>query len=154
MKIFGREPTLIIAVVSSLILLVGTYGLHWLNSVQATLIVVAINAIAAAINAYTVRPISPTTFTYAVGAIMAVAASYGLNFTPEQVVAVNATIVPFLALLSRGQVSPADTSLTRTTTPDEKAVAETGEPPSATLGSGTLIGETVELTPGERLRPA
>ncbi len=135
MKIFGREPTLYISVVSSLILLVGTYGFGWLNAGQATLIVVAVNAIAAAINAYTVRPISPTTFTYAVGSIIAVAASYGLNFTPEQVVAVNATIVPVLALLARGQVSPAETSLTRTTTPSEKAVAEagTGAAPAATV---------------------
>lgn len=135
MKIFGREPTLWISVISSLILLVGTYGFHYLNPDQATFIVVAINAVAAAINAYTVRPISPTTFTYAIGSIIAVATSYGLNFTPEQIVAVNATVVPFLALLSRGQVSPADTSLTRATTPDEKAVAEagTGAAPSATI---------------------
>lgn len=135
MKILGREPTLYISVVSSLILLVGTYGLHYLNGQQATVIVVAINAIAAAVNAYTVRPISPTTFTYAVGSIIAVATSYGLSFTPEQVVAVNATIVPILALLSRGQVSPTTTSLTRETTPVEKAVAEdgTGAPPAATV---------------------
>lgn len=140
MKILGREPTLYISVISSLILLVGTYGLHWLNGTQATFIVVAINAVAAAINAYTVRPISPTTFTYAVGSIIAVATSYGLSFTPEQVVAVNATIVPFLALLSRGQVSPADTVLTRQTTTDEKAVAETGTgaPPSATIADGSV----------------
>lgn len=135
MKLFGREPTLYISVISSLILLVGTYGFKLLNPEQATFIVVAINAIAAAINAYTVRPISPTTFTYAVGSIVAVATSYGLNFTPEQVVAINATIVPVLALLSRGQVSPADTALTRNTTPDEKSVSEsgTGAAPSATI---------------------
>ncbi len=134
-RLFGREPTLYISVISSLILLIGTYGFHWLNGQQATLIVVAVNAIAAAINAYTVRPISPTTFTYAIGSIIAVAGAYGLNLTPEQVVAVNSTIVPILALLSRGQVSPTDTSITRETTPDEKAVAEdgTGAPPTATV---------------------
>lgn len=125
MKIFGREPTLWISVVSSLILLVSTYGLDLLNPDQATLIVVAINALAAAVNAWTVRPISPTTFTYAVGAILAVATSYGLNFTPEQIVAVNATIVPVLALLARGQVSPAETVVSRETTPAEKSILET-----------------------------
>lgn len=139
MKILGREPTLYLAAASSLILLVGTYGFHLLNSGQAVLIVVAVNAIAAAINAYTVRPISPTTFTYAMGAIISVAASYGLNLSPEQVVAINATIVPFLALLSRGQVSPADTSLTRATTPAEKAIAEDGAAPPAATVDG-LIG--------------
>lgn len=138
MKLFGREPTLWISVISSLILLVGTYGLKLLNPDQATLIVVAINAIAAAINAWTVRPISPVTFTYAIGAILAVAGSYGLSFTPEQIVAINATIVPVLALLARGQVSPAETPLTRSTTPDEKSISEagTGAAPSATIEGG------------------
>ncbi len=138
-RLLGREPTLWISVISSLILLVGTYGFGWLNPDQATFIVVAVNAVAAAINAITVRPISPTTFTYAVGSIIAVATSYGLNFTPEQIVAVNATIVPFLALLSRGQVSPTETAITRETTPDEKAVAEhgTGAAPSATVAIAT-----------------
>jgi hypothetical protein len=47
----------------------------------------------------------------------------------------NGTVVPILALLSRGQVSPVDSQISRTTTPDEKSVAEpgTGAPPSATV---------------------
>lgn len=135
MKIFGREPTLWLAVISSLIVLAGTFGFHWLNGQQAGLIVAAINAVAGAINAYAVRPISPTTFTYAIGAILALAASYGFNVTPEQGAMLNGCVVPFLALLSRGQVSPADTAISRNTTADEKAVAEpgTGAAPSATV---------------------
>lgn len=106
MKIFGREPTLWIGVVSSIIVLLGTFSFHYLSGQQAALIVVAINAVAGAINAYAVRPISPVAFTYAVGALVAVAGAYGLNLSIETVAALNAVVIPVLALLSRGQVDP------------------------------------------------
>lgn len=111
MKIFQREPTLYIGVLSSLIVLIGTFGLDLLNGQQAALIVVAINAIAGALNAWAVRPISPVAFTYAVGSIVAVAGAYGLNLSIETVAALNAAVIPILALLSRGQVSPEETPL-------------------------------------------
>lgn len=134
MKLFGREPTLYLAVISSLIILIGTFGFNVLDGQQAGLLVAVINGGAAAINAYAVRPISPTTFTYLIGAVVALGASYGLNVTNDQLAMLNGTVVPILALLSRGQVSPADTMITRTTTPDEKSVSETETAaPSATL---------------------
>lgn len=111
-KVFGREPTLWLAVISSIIVLLGTFSLHWLTGQQAALIVVAINAIAGAVNAFTVRPIAPAAFTYATASIIAVAGAYGLNLTIEQVASVNALVVPMLALLSRNQVSPQRTALT------------------------------------------
>lgn len=111
MKILGREPTLWIAVASSLIVLVGTFGLDVINGQQAALIVVAVNGIAAAINAWTVRPISPVAFTYAVGSVVAVLGAYGLNLPIETVASINAAVIPILALLSRGQVSPQDTAV-------------------------------------------
>lgn len=111
MKIFGREPTLWIALISALIPIAGSVGLHWLSGQQAALIVVAVNAVALAINAYAVRPISPVAFTYAVGAIVAVLGAYGLNLPIETVAAINFAVVPILALLSRGQVSPEDTAI-------------------------------------------
>jgi len=112
MKIFQREPTLWIGVLSSLIILAGTFSFHLLSGQQASLIVVAVNGIAAAINAYAVRPISPVAFTYAVGSIVAVAGAYGLNLSIETIAALNAVVVPALALLTRGQVSPLETPLT------------------------------------------
>lgn len=111
MKIFGREPTLWIGVISSAILLIGTFGLHLLSGQQAALIVVGINAIAGAINAYAVRPISPIAFTYAVGSLIAVAGAYGLNLSIETVASLNAAVIPILALLSRDQVSPDETAI-------------------------------------------
>lgn len=129
MKIFGREPTLVLAVVSQVIVLLGTFGLHWLNGEQAGLLVALINGAAAAINAYAVRPISPTTFTYLVGVIVALSSTYGLKVTAEQLAILNTGVISVLSLLSRGQVSPAETAITRATTPDEKALIEPGTTP-------------------------
>lgn len=112
MKILGRDPTLWIGIISSLIVVAGTIGFHWLTGVQAGLMVAAINAVAGAVNAWTVRPISPVAFTYAVGAIVALVASYGFNVSEETLGAINLAIVPILALLSRDQVSPQDTPIT------------------------------------------
>lgn len=111
MKLFGREPTLYIAVISSGIVVLGTLGFHWLTGQQAGLIVAAINAIAGAVNAYAVRPVSPAVFTYAVGAIVAVVASYGLNVSADTLAAINLGVIPILALLTRNQVSPAETAV-------------------------------------------
>lgn len=115
MKLFQREPTLWIAAINAVVILIGTFGLKFISGEQAVLIVVVINAIAAAINAYAVRPISPVAFTYAVGAVVALAAAYGLQLPTETVGALNAMVIPFLALLSRGQVTPEDTAISNTT---------------------------------------
>ena len=115
MKILGREPTLWIAVISSLVILAGTFGLKFINGDQAALMVVVINAAFGALNAYTVRPISPVAFTYFIGAVVALFGSYGLNLPAETVAAVNAAVIPMLALLSRGQVTPQDTAVSQTT---------------------------------------
>jgi len=113
MKLFQREPTLWIAVISSGIVVLGTLGFHYLSGQQAGLIVAAINAVALAINAYTVRPVAPAAFTYAIGAIVAVVGSYGLNVSPETLGAINLAVVPVLALLTRGQVSPQETVVSK-----------------------------------------
>ncbi len=111
--IVGREPTLWIAVLNAVVLFVGTFGLHWITGDQAVLIVAAINAIFGVINALAVRPIPPAVFTYAVGAILAVFASYGLSLTPDQVVGLNALVIPILALITRNQVGPLETAVSK-----------------------------------------
>lgn len=125
MKLFGREPTLWIAFIASLVLLLGTLGFRWLDGDQAAIVVVAINAIAAAVNAYTVRPISPAVFTYATGAVVAVFAAYGLEVSPETLAMLNGAVVMGLGLLTRGQVIPQETKISHTTltavTPDVNA---------------------------------
>lgn len=111
--IIGREPTLWIAVLNAVVLFVGTFGLKWITGDQAALIVVAINALFGVANAITVRPIPPAVFTYAVGAILAVFASYGLSLQPDQIVGLNALVIPILALITRNQVGPQDTPVTK-----------------------------------------
>lgn len=115
-KLFGREPTLWIALITSAIMFVGTLQFGWLSGDQAGLMIAAINAVAGAINAYTVRPIAPAAFTYAVAAIVAVGVSYGLEVTPEQVAAINGFVIVVLGLLTRTQVAPVATLLSREST--------------------------------------
>jgi hypothetical protein len=112
MKLLGREPTLWIAVANAAIILIGTMGFHWLSGDQAALAVVVVNALFAAVNALLVRPISPVAFTYAIGSIVALAGSYGLSLSAETVAAINAAVIPLLALLSRGQVAPQESRVT------------------------------------------
>lgn len=138
--IFGREPTLWLAAISSAVIIVGTFGLKFITGEQAALIVVVINAIFAAINAYAVRPISPVAFTYAVGSIVALMGAYGLNLPTETVASINAAIIPVLALLSRGQVSPVDTPVSETT-PDPL--------PEAAAANGVDLGDTDVLAGDE-----
>ena len=125
MKLFGREPALWISFAASLLLLLGTLGFRWLDGDQAILIVTALNALAAAATAYAVRPISPAIFTYAAGAIVSVFAAYGLKVTPDQLAMLNAVVVMGLGLLTRGQVSPMDTTISRAGGAVNKPVVQT-----------------------------
>jgi hypothetical protein len=108
-KIFQREPTLYLAVLNAIVILVGTLGLRFITGDQAALVVAVINAIFGCITAYAVRPISPAVFTYAVGAVVALLASYGLTIPIETVAGINATLIAILALVTRNQVSPEET---------------------------------------------
>lgn len=125
MKIFGREPTLWIAIITSAVTLLATFGLRWLDNEQAGLLVVAINAVAAAANAWTVRPISPAIFTYAATSLIGVAAAYGLSVTPEQLAGINSFLVVVLALLTRGQVSPQETAVSTESEAAQKPEVQT-----------------------------
>lgn len=124
MKIFGREPTLWIAVLNALVILIGTFGLKYISGDQAALMVVVVNALFGALNAWTVRPISPVAFTYAIGALVALGAAYGLNLPTETVAALNVAVIPILALLSRGQVTPETTAVSTSTVSSGGTVTE------------------------------
>jgi hypothetical protein len=113
--IFGREPTLWLAVINAAVVLGGTFGFKFLTGDQAALIVVVINAIAGAITAYAVRPIAPAAFTYLVASLVTLAAAYGLKVPPETVAGINTFLITSLALLTRGQVTPMDTAVSSST---------------------------------------
>jgi hypothetical protein len=105
MKIFGREPALIISTVSAVLSLVVTFNIG-MTGEQAGAIVAVISTSFGAIAAAMTRPIAPTAFTAVVAAGAALLAAYGLNVSAETVGAVNAVVLSVLALLARGQVSP------------------------------------------------
>ena len=128
-KILGREPTLYIAFVVTLVTFAGSLGFRLLSPEQAEFWNIAILAIAAAINAAVVRPITPAAFTYAIAVIVQLFASYGLDgVTPEQLGLLQSLVVPALALLTRGQVTPQETRVSSTTAaaaaPDVQTVPE------------------------------
>ena len=105
MKIFGREPALIIASISAALSLLVTFQFG-LSAEQAGAIVAVISAVFAAATAAVTRPIAPSAFTGLVAAVAALLAAYGLNVSAETVGATNAVVLAVLGLLARGQVSP------------------------------------------------
>src|SRR6185295_7485636 len=109
-----------LALIYAVLTVLGTGGLAHFSGQQAQLTNAAIAAIVGAVNAYAVRPISPVSFTYAVAALAQLTAAYGVAIPEDTLNTINGLVVPALALLSRGQVSPAETAVSRTTTPDEK----------------------------------
>jgi hypothetical protein len=105
MKIFGREPALIISTISAILSLVVTFNIG-MSGEQAGAIVAIVSAVFGAIVAVATRPIAPAAFTAVVAAGAALLAAYGLNVSAETVGATNAVVLAVLALLTRGQVSP------------------------------------------------
>lgn len=129
MKILGRQPALLIAVITSVILLLSTFGFRWLSGEQAGLIIAAISAGSAAVTAFFVRPIAPSVFSAFVGALAAVAAAYGFELSAETVAATNSVVITLLAFITYGNVSPIETSVTEASdnpTPEAAAHAAGG----------------------------
>ncbi|MFD5491643.1 hypothetical protein ACFWH4_01545 [Streptomyces sp. NPDC127091] len=116
MKIFGREPALLIATVSAGLSLLVTFGFG-LSAEQAGAIVAVISAVFAAATAVLTRPIAPSAFTGLVAAVAALLAAYGLDLSAEKVGALNAVVLAGLALLTRAQVSPASPQAPATAEP-------------------------------------
>ena len=106
MKIFGREPTLIIQTMSAVLSVVVALGVPGLDAKQAALIIAVITAGFALVNAIVVRPIAPAAFIAFIGAGAALLAGYGLELSQQLVGSITVATVAVLALLTRGQVTP------------------------------------------------
>lgn len=106
MRIFGREPTLILQAVSGLLAVFVTFGIPNLSAEQAGLIVAALAAVLGVANAVMTRPVTPAAFTAFVAAGAALLTSYGLHLSQETVGAVQVAVVAVLALVTRVQVTP------------------------------------------------
>lgn len=113
MKVLGREPALIIGAINAVIMFGGTLGFSLLGMEQAALWVTAVNAISAVILSLATRPWSASVFSYALASVIALGAGYGIELKPEAVNGLNGLIVPILMLITRGQVSPIETRVTK-----------------------------------------
>lgn len=105
MRIFGREPAVILGIVSAGLSLVVTFGIG-LTSTQAGAIVAVISAAFAAITAAMTRPIVPSAFTGLVAAVVALLAAWHYEVAPETVGSLNALVLALLVFITRGQVTP------------------------------------------------
>jgi len=102
----GREPALIIAVVTATVNWAVGFGFGNLTADRVSWINVVVNAIAGCIAAWATKPIAPQAFTYAVTSVFGLLTAYGLHFSGEQVSTTQMLVLTVLALITRGQVSP------------------------------------------------
>ncbi|MFE9337778.1 hypothetical protein [Streptomyces sp. NPDC007063] len=105
MRVFGREPALVINSISAALSLLVTFQFG-LTTAQAGAIVAVVSAVFAAVAATVTRPIAPQAFTGLVAAVAALVAAFGFEVSAETIGAVNGLVLAGLALLTRGQVTP------------------------------------------------
>jgi uncharacterized membrane protein HdeD (DUF308 family) len=105
MRIFGREPALVLGAVSAALSLLVALNIG-LTSVQAALWIAAITAVFGVVKAMLTRPVAPAAFTTAVVAVTDLLAGYHWALSPGLIAAVNGLVLAVLTLLTRAQVSP------------------------------------------------
>lgn len=110
MKIFGREPVVVLNALSAALGLVVTLGITSLSAATAGAIVGAATAILGAVAAAMTRPIAPQAFTTVVAAGAVLVATLGYEVSQETIGAINAVVLTGLTLLTRGQVTPSNPS--------------------------------------------
>jgi hypothetical protein len=115
MKVFGREPAVVLGVVSGALSLLVTFGIG-LSSEQAGAIVAVISAVFAAITAWMTRPVVPSAFTGLVAAAVALLAAFHYDVAPETVGSLNALLLALLVFITRGQVTPSSPAAPATST--------------------------------------
>lgn len=104
MKIFGREPALVIGAIGSLLTVLAAFNMPGLTPGAAAAITAAVTAV---IIAVTTRPVAPALFTAAVAAGAALIAEYGYHLSDGTVAAISGAVLAGCALLGiRPQVVP------------------------------------------------
>ena len=104
MKIFGREPALIIGAIGSIVTVLAALNVPGIDAGAAAAIT---SLLAAVIIAFTTRPIAPALFTGAVAAGAALIAQYGYNVSDGTVAAISGAVLAGFALFGiRPQVTP------------------------------------------------
>jgi hypothetical protein len=106
MRIFGREPVVVLNTLAAVLGLVVTLGITGLTAEQAGAIVGVATAVLGGIAAAMTRPVAPQAFTAIVGAGAVLVGTYGYEVSQETVGAINTVVLAALTLLTRVQVSP------------------------------------------------
>lgn len=110
MKIFGREPVVVLNTLSAVLGLIVSLGVTSLSAETAGAIVAVVSAVLGAIAAAMTRPIAPQAFTAVVAAGAVLVATFGYEASQETVGAINTVILAGLTLLTRVQVTPSSPS--------------------------------------------
>lgn len=116
MRIFGREPVVVLNALAAVLGLVVSLGITSLTATQAAAIVGVATAVLGAIAAAMTRPVAPQAFTAVVAAGAVLVSAYGYEASQETVGAINVAVLAGLTLLTRGQVTPTPASAPRTVT--------------------------------------
>lgn len=104
-KIFGREPALILAIIGAVVTWAVSLGFDWLNAGQATAIVTFLTGV---VIAATTRPVAPALFVAVVAAGSALFGEYGLHWSDASVTGLGSIILTGFALFGiRPQATPA-----------------------------------------------
>ena len=108
MRIFGREPVVVLNTLSAALGLLVSLGFTGLTAEQAGAIVGIVTAILGAVAAAMTRPIAPQAFTTVVAAGAVLVGTYGYEVSQATVGAINTFVLAGLTLLARVQVSPSN----------------------------------------------
>jgi hypothetical protein len=106
MKIFGREPVVVLNTLSAVLGLVVSLGITPLSATTAGAIVGVATAILGAIAAAMTRPIAPQAFTTVVAAGAVLVGTFGYDVSQAKIGAINTVVLAGLTLLTRTQVTP------------------------------------------------
>lgn len=105
MKIFGREPALIIGFVGAVVAVLVGVGLPGVDAGWGVAVTAAVTAI---ITAITTRPVGPSLYVGAVVAVAAVLAEYNIVISDKLLAALGGLVMAAFALFGiRPQVTPA-----------------------------------------------
>lgn len=108
-KLFGRDPLLWTALISAVLTGLAVFQLG-LDAGAAG----AINGVVVALVAiYATRPRTPGLFTGVVTTAVALLAEYGISLTDVQTMALNGIVLAAFALLTRQQVEPQPTAISK-----------------------------------------
>jgi hypothetical protein len=109
-KIFGREPAAFIALIGSLLTVVAALNVEFLSAGQAAAITGLVSGL---VMAWATRPLAPSLLTGAWTAAVALFAEYGLDLSDHLVASVSASMLALFSFITRQQVSPQNTAITR-----------------------------------------